>query len=96
MPARNENAMASLNVSDTAQQFGFGDGQIIVWNGVTFRNPEEAILNCSFFDQPVNEETVVAHNQNDLPWSQVFGRDGSNRKQIARPEGWKHAHSPCP
>jgi hypothetical protein len=63
---RNESATASLDVSDSAQQFGFGDGRIFVRDRIPFCNPKGAILNFSFFYQPVNEETVVARNQNHL------------------------------
>ena len=95
MPARNETAIAAVNGGHSAQHFGRDCGRIVLRHRVASRNPRTTISTLSFFDQPMNKEAVVAHNQHNLSSYNFIGRCGLNRQQIARPQRGKHARSPC-
>jgi hypothetical protein len=47
-------------------------------------------------DQSVNEASLFAHDQNDVPRDHLVLTHRLDGQQVTGPQRGKHAHSPCP
>jgi hypothetical protein len=63
-------------------------------HGVAARNHTNAMLRDLHPDQPMDEKSLCAQNQNDIPGRHLVRTRFLDRQQITGPQRRKHAHSP--
>jgi len=83
--AVSETAITPANTDYSAQQLGTGHGRIMVGHCVAASDEGNPILTWLLGHESVNEASLVAQNQYDVPGNHLVSRRSLQRQQIARP-----------
>ena len=83
--AGNETAITTANTDYSAQQLGTGHWRIMVGHCVAASDKDNPILTWFLGHESVNEASLVAQNQYNVPGNHVVLRRSLKRQQIARP-----------